>query len=353
MIYFDNAATTPVLPCAWNAMKAAPEGNPSSIHAAGREAKAALEKARATIARCINCCPDEVYFTSGATESCNWMVKCMCLNSNDIIHSDRLHHAVTESIQRCHSRFSPRKGFAAIETLVNNETGEIRDRTTWGDFRATLAGSGLFGIDATAAVGHLPVDFSALGADYMAFGGHKFGAPKGIGALIVKEGCPITPLLHGGAQERGMRGGTVSVPLVCAMAAALEWHTTHMEENITHLIDVRDRLLHWLTKSGVAYRENGGKNTAAHILSLTFPGVYGASLAAALSDHGVMVSTGSACSSGENRASENLIASGLTEEEALSTVRFSFDWQNTPSEADAAAQIIAKLIPHLKHRKCY
>nr|DAG43300.1 MAG TPA: cysteine sulfinate desulfinase/cysteine desulfurase [Caudoviricetes sp.] len=349
MIYFDNAATTPVLPCAWNAMQAAPEANPSSSHAAGREAKAALEKARATIARCINCDPDEVYFTSGATEACNWMVKCMRLNSNDIIYSDRLHHAVTESIQRCHSRFSPRKGFAAIETLVNNETGEIRDRTTWGDFRVTLVGSGLFGIDATAAVGHLPIDFPALGADYMAFGGHKFGAPKGIGALIVRRGCPIAPMIFGGAQERGERGGTVSVPLACAMAAVLEWHTDHMEENITHLITVRDRLLHRLTESGVAYRVNGGKNVAAHILSLTFPGVYGATLAAALSEWGVMVSTGSACSSGENRASENLIASGLTEEGALSTVRFSFDWQNTPEEADAAAQIIACLIPILRH----
>lgn len=349
MIYFDNAATTPVLDCAWEAMQAAPEANPSSSHAAGREAKAALEKARAAIARYINCDPGEVYFTSGATESCNWMVKCLRIESNDIIYSDRLHHAVTESLQRCHSRFSPRKGFAAIESLVNNETGEIRDQATWVDFRNTLAGSGLFGIDATAAVGHLPVDFSALGADYMALGGHKFGAPKGIGALIVRQGCPITPLLHGGAQERGMRGGTVSVPLACAMAAALEWHTDHMEENITHLIAVRDRLLHRLTKSGVEYRVNGGKNVAAHILSLNFPGVYGATLAAALSEWGVMVSTGSACSSGENRASENLIASGLTKEEALSTVRFSFDWQNTPSEADEAAKIIARLIPTLKH----
>mgnify|MGYP004495715525 CR=1 FL=1 len=341
-IYFDNAATTPVLPCAWDAMHAAPEGNSSSIHAAGREAKAALENARATIARCLNCAPCEVYFTSGATEACNWMVKCLRIESNDIIYSDRLHHAVTESIQSLPSRFSPRKGFAAIESLVNNETGEIRDRNTY----KYLC---LFGIDATAAVGHIPIDFHALGADYMAFGGHKFGAPKGIGALIVRDGYPITPLLHGGAQERGERGGTVSVPLVCAMAAALEWHTAHMEENITHLIDLRDRLLHCLTESGVAYRVNGGKNVAAHILSLTFTGVYGASLAAALSDHGVMVSTGSACSSGENRASENLIASGLTEEEALSTVRFSFDWQNTPAEADEAAKIIARLIPHLKH----
>lgn len=342
MIYFDNAATTPVLPCAWEAMQAAPEANPSSSHAAGREAKAALEKARAAIARCLNCDPGEVYFTSGATESCNWMVNSMRTRANDIIYSNRLHHAVTESIKRRSFRFSPREGFAAIESLVNNETGEIRNRNTWGSLC-------LFGLDATAAVGHIPIDFHTLGADYMAFGGHKFGAPKGIGALIVRRGCPIAPMIFGGAQERGMRGGTVSAPLACAMAAALEWHTDHMEENITHLITVRDRLLRRLTESGVEYRVNGGKNVTAHILSLTFPGVYGASLAAALSEWGVMVSTGSACSSGENRASENLIASGLTEEEALSTVRFSFDWQNTPSEADEAAKIIAQLIPTLRH----
>lgn len=344
MIYFDNAATTPVLPCAWNAMKAAPEGNPASSHAAGREAKAALENARAAIARCLNCDPCEVYFTSGATESCNWMVKCLRIESDGIIYNGTVHHAVSEGIHAYSSPNAPRGKPSTVLSLVNNETGQISDVYVF------LHNSCLrcIGIDATAAVGHVPIDFHALGADYMAFGGHKFGAPKGIGALIVREGCPITPLLHGGAQERGERGGTVSVPLACAMAAALEWHTAHMEENITHLIDLRDRLLRRLTESGVEYRVNGGKNTCAHILSLTFSGVYGASLAAALSDHGVMVSTGSACSSGENRASENLIASGLTEEEALSTVRFSFDWQNTPSEADEAAQIIAQLIPHLK-----
>lgn len=345
MIYFDNAATTPVLPCAWEAMQAAPEANPSSIHAAGREAKAALEKARATIARCLNCDPCEVYFTSGATESCNWMVKCLRIESDGIIYNGTVHHAVSEGIHAYSPPIATHSKPSAVLSLVNNETGQISDVYV---FRHNSCLRRI-GIDATAAVAHLPIDFSALGADYMAFGGHKFGAPKGIGALIVRHGCPITPLLHGGAHERGMRGGTVSVPLVCAMAAALKWHTAHMEENITHLIDLRDRLLLRLTESGVAYRVNGGKNTAAHILSLTFPGVYGASLAAALSDHGVMVSTGSACSSGENRASENLIASGLTEEEALSTVRFSFDWQNTPSEADEAAQIIARLVPVLRH----
>lgn len=353
MIYFDNAATTPVLPCAWNAMHVAPNGNPSSIHAVGRVAKAALERSRAIIAQCINCLPSEVYFTSGATESCNWMVKCLRIESNDIIYSDRLHHAVTESLQSLPSRFSPRKGFAAIESLVNNETGEIRDQATWVDFRNTLAGSGLFGIDATAAVGHLPVDFSALGADYMALGGHKFGAPKGIGALIVRQGCPITPLLHGGAQERGMRGGTVSVPLVSSMAAALTWRSLHMAENEKAIRAVAQELIISLGCHHVDFDINlpGGKSSkdcAHHILSIRFPGVYGAALAAALSENGVMVSTGSACSSGDNAASANLMASGLTEQQALETIRFSFDWYNTTKEAAHAAGIIADIVPTLR-----
>lgn len=347
MIYFDNAATTPVLDCAWEAMRNCEFANPSSSHAEGRAAKAALEEARGAIAYCLGCRPSEVYFTSGATEACNWMVKCLRMESDGIIYNGTVHHAVSEGIHAYSSPDAPRGKPSAILSLVNNETGQISDVDA---FRRDNRPHRI-GLDATAAVGHIPIDLLALGADYMAFGGHKFGAPKGIGALIVWElrGCPITPLLHGGAQERGMRGGTVSVPLACAMAAALEWHTAHMEENITRLIAVRDRLLHRLTESGVEYRVNGGKNVAAHILSLTFPGVYGAALAAALSDHGVMVSTGSACSSGENRASENLIASGLTEEEALSTVRFSFDWQNTLDEVDEVANIIARLVPALCH----
>lgn len=344
MIYFDNAATTPVLPCAWDAMRTAPEGNPSSSHAAGREAKAALERSRAIIARCLNCAPCEVYFTSGATEACNWMVKCLRIESDGIIYNGTVHHAVSEGIRAYSSPNAPRGKPSAVLSLVNNETGQISDVADF--YRKNRPHS--IGLDATAAVAHLPIDFHALGADYMAFGGHKFGAPKGIGALIVREGCPITPLLHGGAQERGMRGGTVSVPLACAMAAALDWHTAHMEENITHLIDPRDRLLRRLTENGVAHRVNGGKNVAAHILSLTFPGVYGAALAAALSDHGVMVSTGSACSSGDNAASANLMASGLTEQEALETIRFSFDWYNTITEASEAAGIIADIVPSLR-----
>ena len=349
MIYFDNAATTPVLPCAWDAMHAAPEGNPSSIHAAGREAKAALEKARATIARCLNCAPCEVYFTSGATEACNWMVKCLRIESDGIIYNGTVHHAVSEGIHAYSSPNAPRGKPSAVLSLVNNETGQISDVAAF----CRKNRPHRIGLDATAAVGHIPVDFKALGADYMAFGGHKFGSLKGIGALIVRRGCPVAPMIFGGAQERGMRGGTVSVPLVSSMAAALTWRSLHMEENEKAIRAVAQELIISLGCHRVDFDINlpcgkSSKDCAPHILSIRFPGVYGAALAAALSVNGVIVSTGSACSSGDNAASANLMASGLTEQEALETIRFSFDWYNTTAEASEAAGIIADIVPTLR-----
>ena len=347
MIYFDNAATTPVLDCAWEAMQEAPYANPSSSHIAGRTAKAALEDARSTIASCLNCRPSEVYFTSGATEACNWMVKCLRMETDGIIYNDTVHHAVSEAIHAYSSPNAPRGKPSAILSLVNNETGQISDVYA---FRRQNRLHRI-GIDATAAVGHILVNFRALGADYMAFGGHKFGAPKGIGALIVREGCPISPMIFGGAQERGMRGGTVSVPLAAAMAAALAWHTKNMAVNAIQIHKVRTQLIFDLAQLGVDHIVNfndGHRKFADHILSLRFPGVYGAALAAALSENGVMVSTGSACSSGDNAASANLMASGLTEQEALETIRFSFDGYNTTKEANEAARIIARLVPSLR-----
>ncbi len=347
MIYFDNAASAPVLDCAWEAMKAAPQGNPSSSHAAGREAKAALESARKTIAGCLNCRPSEVYFTSGATEACNWMVRCLRMKSDGIIYNDTVHHAVSEAVHAYSSPDAPRATSSAILSLVNNETGQIADIEAVRKAQKPLS----IALDATAGVGHLPVDFRALSVDYMAFGGHKFGAPKGIGALIVREGCPIAPMICGGGQERGMRGGTVSAPLACAMAAALAWHTENMAGNALHIRKVRDQLLFDLALPRVDHIVNfndGHRKLADHILSVRFPGVYGATLAAALSENGIMVSTGSACSSGDNAASVNLMSGGLTEQEALETIRFSFDWYNTAEEAAEAARIIAELVPSLR-----
>lgn len=347
MIYFDNAASTPILDCVWDYLRGSPYANPSSSHAAGRTAKTVLELSRTAIADCLGCLPSEVYFTSGATEACNWMVKCLRMESDGIIYNGTVHHAVSEAIYAYSSPNAPRATSSAILSLVNNETGQISDVDA---FRRKNRPK-YIGIDATAAVGHVPVGFKALGADYMAFGGHKFGAPKGIGALIVREGCPIAPMICGGAQERGMRGGTTAVPLANAMAAALAWRVKNMADNEENISRVRDQFIFDLAQLGVDHIVNlndGHRQFADHILSVRFPGVYGASLAAALSENGVMVSTGSACSSGDNAASVNLMASGLTEQEALETIRLSFDWYNTAEEAAEAARIIADLVPSLR-----
>jgi cysteine desulfurase len=345
-INFDKAASTPLHPAAKRAFLQACQGNPASAHALGREAKAELEQARQAIAHCLNCESDEVYFTSGATEACNWMMYCLSTTGHKVYPFSDVHHAVSEyPVPHARGNEGVSSGNVAA-SLVNNETGQV---CSISPLRAVCGG--LIGLDATAAVGHIPMDFKALGADYMAFGGHKFGAPKGIGALIVRRGAPIRPMVYGGAQERGMRGGTTPVPLAAAMAAALEWHTKHMKENMLSVSDVNNELTRYLFILGVKHDNNlpNGAIFAPHILSLRFPGVYGATLAAALSDKGVFVSTGSACSSGSNRPSDVLRAAGLTSQEALSTIRFSFDYDNTEDEARTAAAIIAELIPTLKH----
>lgn len=343
-INFDKAASTPMHPEAKRAFLKACQGNPSSAHALGRQAKSELEQGRQAIARCLNCEPGEVYFTSGATESCNWMMYCLSLNNRKVFVPTDVHHAVSE-YPVPHKRTGDGE-FNMVAPLVNNETGQVYDIA---NLRRHCAH--LLGVDATSAVGHIPVDFKALGVDYMAFGGHKFGAPKGIGALIVRKGAPLCPFLYGGAQESGYRGGTTPVPLTAAMAAALEWHTKHMKENMLSVSDVNNELTRYLFILGVKHDNNlpNGAIFAPHILSLRFPGVYGASLAAALSDKGIMVSTGSACSSGSNRPSDVLRAAGLTSQEALSTIRFSFDENNTEQEARTVAGTIAELLPSLKH----
>lgn len=348
MINFDNAATTPVLETAKKAFLEAPQGNPSSSHFFGREAKATLENCRNEILTLLGCGKEyDLYFTSGATEACNWAVKSICSTADQrrrsLVASPFEHHAVTEAVAQYNVPKYTKLDHAQM--LVNNETGQLYD------VKSLCRKGGLVACDMTAAIGHTSVNIGEISPDYAMFGGHKFGSLKGIGALIVRRGCPIAPMIFGGAQERGMRGGTVSVPLASAMAAALAWHTKNMADNVIHIHKVRDQLIFDLAQLGVDHIVNfndGHRRFAEHILSIRFPGVYGAALAAALSENGVMVSTGSACSSGDNAASANLMSSGLTEQQALETIRFSFDWYNTTAEASEAAGIIADIVPALR-----
>lgn len=350
MIYLDAAAHEMPLPAAVDAfLKMQDLANPSSLHSEGRAAKSALEAARATVARCLNCEPSEVCFTSGATESCNWMIHCLDVFSNGVSEINPYeHHAVLEYPAVEPVVFSDLKP-GHTHMLANNETGEIYDIES---MKKPL--KGLFGCDATAAVGQIPVDFRALGADYLAFGAHKFGGLPGIGALIVREGAPITPMICGGGQERGMRGGTESVALACAMAAALEKRCETMYDDIARITELRDEFITEILRLVPDAYINGpwvicdASRRLPNNANISFLGVESQSLVLALSRNGLCASSGSACTSGSLEGSYVLRAMGLSEERARSAVRFSLPYRIAPSELKQAVEIVVSTVSELR-----
>jgi cysteine desulfurase len=350
MIYLDAAAHEMPLPAAVDAfLKAQDLANPSSLHSEGRAAKSALEAARATVARCLNCEPSEVCFTSGATESCNWMIHCLDVFSNgvsEIPHYE--HHAILEYPAIGPVAFSNLDP-GHIHMLANNETGEIYDIES---MKKPL--KGLFGCDATAAVGQIPVDFRALGVDYLAFGAHKFGGLSGIGALIVREGAPVSPMICGGGQERGMRGGTESVALACAMAAALEKRVETMYDDIARITKLRDEFITEILRLVPDAYINGpwvicdASRRLPNNANISFLGVESQSLVLALSRKGLCASSGSACTSGSLEGSYVLRAMGLSEERARSAVRFSLPYRITQGELKQAVEIVVSTVSELR-----
>ena len=350
MIYLDAAAHEMPLPAAVNAfLKMQDLANPSSLHSEGRAAKSALEAARATVARCLNCEPSEVCFTSGATEACNWMVHCLSVFSNgvsEIPHYE--HHAVLEYPPIAPVVFSDLKP-GHTHMLANNETGEIYDIEA---MKKPL--KGLFGCDASAAVGHIPVDFRSLGVDYMAFGSHKFGGLSGVGALIVREDAPIVPMICGGGQERGMRGGTESVALACAMAAALEKRCEIMYDDIARITKLRDEFITEILRLVPDAYINGpwvicdASRRLPNNANISFLGVESQSLVLALSNHGLCASSGSACTSGSLNGSYVLRAMGLSEERARSAIRFSLPYRITQDELKQAVEIVVSTVSELR-----
>lgn len=350
MIYLDAAAHEMPLPAAVDAfLKMQDLANPSSLHSEGRTAKSALEAARATVARCLNCEPSEVCFTSGATESCNWMVHCLdvfCNGVSEIPHYE--HHAVLEYHTIAPVVFSDLKP-GHTHMLANNETGEIYDIES---MKKPL--EDLFGCDASAAVGQIPVDFRALGVDYMAFGAHKFGGLSGIGALIVRDSAPITPMICGGGQERGMRGGTESVALACAMAAALEKRCETMYDDIARITKMRDDFITEILRLVPESYINGpwvicdASRRMPNNANISFLGVESQSLVLALSRKGLCSSSGSACTSGSLNGSYVLRAMGLSEERARSAVRFSLPYRITQGELKQAVEIVVSTVSELR-----
>lgn len=342
MYYFDHAASTPVLPCAVTAFLRAPRGNPDSTHAMGRQAKESLEESRAIIAECINAKPEEIYFCSGGTEANNLVIQTM-LKHGPALYSASSHASVWNIPLYRIDR--PESGISV--PYINNETGEILSMKRIAEDKAAYP---LLHLDGVAAVGQYDVNVDRLSCDYLTASGHKFGAPQGIGFIYAKKNVPICPMFYGGKQEKGIRPGTPSVALAAAMAAALQYRTEHIYEAWQQMRNINEFI------RGRVQCMSGGHipaadlqwKTAAHILSVRFDGVPSAQLLPLLDAQGVCCSAGSACSAGSRTPSRVLLASGLSEKEALETVRISICPETTQHDAEILLSALKNAVEKLR-----
>lgn len=321
MIYLDHAATSPALQCAkvaFNAISATIWGNPNSLHSFGQDARKMLESSRETVARCLGCEPEQVFFVSSATEACRIAITRMT-EACKKIHVTKVEHAAVTSMtdRKVYSdRRNGNRGFVHIHT--NNETGEIYD------LRSSFSGYDLTFSDCTAAMGKQKINFRESGINFICGSGHKIGAPVGIGVLIAKNPADITERFH---------FGTPSVPLAAAFASALEFRTKEIDlfAGVTEFL--HDRLIDGIMNEIPDAQFNGcpcfghQMEQSPYIANISFPGIENHALVLRLAADGLMVSSGAACSSGDNEPSRVLLASGYSEERARSAIRFSFDYK--------------------------
>ena len=358
MIYLDHAATTPLCSVAKQAIidHLDTYGNPSSVHEFGRFSRLAIEDSRERIAKCINAEPDEIYFTSGGSEANTWVVNNYITLSSCFEHHSLNAHCNSAYIDRYGivdtNFFSfinhPRPGYFELESCmhVNNELGTIQPIKEI----ATIAHGKrmLFHTDAVQSIGHIYIDVKDLNCDMLSASAHKFNGPKGVGFLYVKNGVKIKPLINGGKQESGLRPGTENVLGIISMAAALEDAVQHMEERNAHIRSLRNKMLDRLLEIPGSHLNGSLENRVPGNINIRFSGVSGARLVTLCSLYGIYISSGSACNEGISEPSHVLKAIGLSDEEALSSVRITIGHTNTEQEIDMATKIIAKLIERIR-----
>ena len=369
LIYADNAATTKLDIAAFEAMKPYlldEYGNASQPYAFSRKPKQAIQDARKIIAECIGAEPEEIYFTSGGTESDNWAIKGVVYNSSSkkaVITSEIEHHAILRACADIEKQGYPvaylpvtDSGVVTIEALqnvitsntalvsvmfANNEIGTIQSIQELCDV-AHKHGA-LFHTDAVQAVGHIPIDVKELGVDMLSASAHKFNGPKGIGFLYIKKGTPIAPVISGGAQESGMRAGTENVAAIVGMAVALKINVDRTRETVKHLQHLEQELLEALNNFKIDYVRNGENHLPGN-LSLSFKGANGETLLHRLDLMGIIVSTGSACDSVNNQVSHVLRAISLDDVYAEGTIRISLSSSNTIEDIQKIASAISKIL---------
>lgn len=368
-IYADNAATTKLDIDAFEAMKPYlldEYGNASQPYSFARKPKQALKEAREIIAQCINAEPDEIYFTSGGTESDNWAIKGVALSDpgkHKIITSQIEHHAILRACADIEKLGYPivylpvtTEGVVTPESLrsvitsnthlvsvmyANNEIGTIEPIKELCEIAHT--NGALFHADAVQAVGHIQIDVKDLGVDMLSASAHKFNGPKGIGFLYIKKGTPIAPYASGGAQEFGMRAGTENIASIVGMAVALKKNCDSLGVNTSYILNLERILLEDLTNSNVDFYRNG-RNTLPGNISLSFPKFDGETIMHRLDLMKIQVSTGAACDSVNTRISHVLKSIELKDDIAKGTIRISLGKNNTEEDVEVIAAALIKIV---------
>ena len=371
-VYLDHAATTPVRPEVLEAMLpffGARFGNPSSVHRWGREARAALDEARERVARCLGANTDEVCFTSGGTEGDNLAVLGTWRALKDqrpvVVSTPIEHKAVLAAVHQV-VKEGGQERLVAVDALgvvdraafgalvdeqvalcsvmwVNNEIGVLQDIPTLAAI-AKEQGA-IFHTDAVQAFGKVVIDAKNIPFDSLTISGHKIGAPKGIGAMFIRRGTPLEPLMHGGSQDRGRRPGTENVAMAVGLARAAELAVAEREHEWAKLEVMRDHLEEaLLARIPDAVVHGRGGPRAPHILNISVPGTDSESLLMALDLRGVACSSGSACQSGSVTPSHVLAALGVRPDVANAAIRFSFGALSNDDDMTRVAELFPALI---------
>ena len=377
MIYADNAATTRLSATALAAMLpylTEQYGNPSSLYTLGQTAATALAQARETVARCLHCRPEEIVFTSGGSEADNQAILSAARwgkrqGKTHIISTAFEHHAVLHTLQKLEKegftvtlldvhadgRITPQQVEAAITQdtclvtvmYANNEIGTIQPV---GEIGAICRARKVpFHTDAVQAAGHLAIDVGAEQIDMLSLSAHKFHGPKGVGALYVRKGVPLLPLIEGGAQERRKRAGTENVAGIVGLAAALQTACDHLEANAAKVTALRDKLIDGLAAIPHAALNGDRDHRLPGNVNVCFEGIEGESLLLLLDDRGICASSGSACTSGSLAPSHVLLAIGRPHEVAHGSLRLSLCEENTEAEVDTMLREIPKVVEYLRN----
>ena len=375
-IYFDNAATTPVRKEVYEEILPyfmQYYGNASSVYTIARESKKALEKAREQVAKVLNAEPSEIYFTAGGSESDNMALKgvaeALGKKGKHIITTKIEHHAILHTCEYLEERgfevtYLPvdEYGKISLEELkkairndtilisvmfANNEIGTIQPIKEIG---AIAREKGIyFHTDAVQAVGHVKIDVEEMNIDLLSLSGHKLCGPKGIGAIYIKKGVNIKPLIHGGAQEKRRRAGTENIAGIVGLGKAIELASEELEENTKKLVALRDKLIHGILEK-IPYSKLNGHPTdrLPGNCNVSFEFIEGESMLLLLDSKGIAASSGSACTSGSLDPSHVLLAIGLPHEKAHGSLRLTLEHYNTEEEVDKVLEELPDIVSRLR-----